>query len=46
MTAAFKFVPLIENPLLRYGTWALYGWLQGLAMTGVWVSRIDSNAFY
>ncbi len=41
MTAAFKFIPLMENAWLRYLTWALYGWVQGLAMTGIWVSRVS-----
>ncbi|KAL9123710.1 MAG: hypothetical protein Q9217_006886 [Psora testacea] len=43
MTAAFKFIPLIENPLLRYSTWGLYGWVQGLAMTGIWVIGHESG---
>lgn len=38
VTAAVKFIPLIESPLLLYPVWALYGWAQGLVCTGLWVS--------
>lgn len=40
MLAAFNFIPLIQSPLLRYSVWALYGWLQGLIMTGIWVGLV------
>ncbi|SLM38213.1 delta-12 fatty acid desaturase [Lasallia pustulata] len=37
MAAAYTFVPQIENNLLRYAAWATYGYVQGLAFTGLWV---------
>ena len=40
MIAAFNFIPLVQNPLIRYSVWALYGWVQGLVMTGIWVSLV------
>lgn len=40
MIAAFNLIPLIQSPLLRYSVWALYGWVQGLVMTGIWVSHV------
>ena len=42
MTAAFNWIPLIQSPLLRYSVWALYGWVQGLIMTGIWVSPVTT----
>ena len=42
MIAAFNFIPLIQNPLIRYSVWALYGWVQGLVMTGIWVSLVTT----
>ena len=44
MAAAYTFVPQIENNLLRYAAWAAYGYVQGLAFTGLWVCEIASTA--
>ncbi|KAA6414700.1 MAG: delta(12) fatty acid desaturase [Lasallia pustulata] len=37
MAAAYTFVSQIENNLLRHAAWATYGYVQGLAFTGLWV---------
>ncbi|MCJ1247729.1 hypothetical protein MMC30_004944 [Trapelia coarctata] len=37
MTAAFLYIPKIPLPLLRYAAWAVYGYIQGEQMTGIWV---------
>lgn len=34
---ASAYVPRIEYPLARYIAWVAYGYVQGLAWTGVWV---------
>lgn len=35
--SAWAFIPHIEYQLARYAGWALYGYIQGLAWTGIWV---------
>lgn len=35
--AALRFLPKVPNFPLRYISWAVYGYLQGLVLTGVWV---------
>ena len=35
--AAFICIPQIPHKGLRYAAWALYGYVQGLVMTGIWV---------
>ena len=35
---AYTLIPLISYPPLRWPAWILYGWVQGLAFTGIWVS--------
>ncbi|KAF4311798.1 delta-12 fatty acid desaturas-like protein [Botryosphaeria dothidea] len=34
--SAWAFIPHIEYQLARYAGWALYGYIQGLAWTGIW----------
>ncbi|PQE27498.1 fatty acid desaturase protein [Rutstroemia sp. NJR-2017a BVV2] len=34
---AYFYIPLIETPLLRYAAWSIYGAIQGLTFTGLWV---------
>ncbi|KAL0474133.1 bifunctional D12/D15 fatty acid desaturase [Neurospora intermedia] len=34
---AWQYIPLITSTPLRYGAWALYGYLQGLICTGIWI---------
>ena len=36
-TTAHFTIPLLPSPLLRFAAWMLYGFLQGLVGTGVWV---------
>ncbi|KAK7699012.1 hypothetical protein SLS57_012484 [Botryosphaeria dothidea] len=35
--AAWAFIAHIEYQMARYAAWALYGYIQGLAWTGIWV---------
>ncbi|KEY65435.1 hypothetical protein S7711_08569 [Stachybotrys chartarum IBT 7711] len=35
--AALTYIPAIPDPLYRGVAWMLYGWLQGLVCTGVWI---------
>ena len=35
--AAFTYVPKIDDPVARWSAWALYGYVQGLLFTGLWV---------
>jgi len=37
---AYRFIPQVETPILRYATWAAYGWLEGLVFTGIWVCQV------
>lgn len=35
--AALTYIPGIENTYYRYAAWTVYGYLQGLVLTGVWI---------
>ncbi|KAL2261291.1 hypothetical protein VTK26DRAFT_4450 [Humicola hyalothermophila] len=35
--AALTYIPGIENTGLRYAAWSVYGYVQGLVLTGVWI---------
>ena len=35
------FIPQVQNPILRYASWAVYGWLEGLVFTGLWVCQLS-----
>jgi bifunctional Delta-12/omega-3 fatty acid desaturase len=35
--AALRYIPQIEPTYARWAAWALYGWLQGLVCTGIWI---------
>ncbi|KAK4198061.1 fatty acid desaturase-domain-containing protein [Triangularia verruculosa] len=35
--AAFTYIPQISDSIVRGLAWALYGYLQGLVLTGVWI---------
>lgn len=35
--AALRYIPAIEDATLRTGAWIVYGWLQGLICTGLWI---------
>jgi hypothetical protein len=37
-TAAWFYIPQIQNTPARYAAWVFYGYMQGLAFTGFWVS--------
>ncbi|KAF4636425.1 hypothetical protein G7Y89_g1667 [Cudoniella acicularis] len=37
MALAYTYIPQVENQWVRYALWALYGYVQGLFMTGIWV---------
>ncbi|MCJ1312457.1 hypothetical protein MMC25_006131 [Agyrium rufum] len=37
MATAFVYIPELELSALRYAAWIGYGYVQGLAMTGLWV---------
>lgn len=41
--AALYLIPLMENPWARYAAWAGYGYVQGLAFTGLWVSVFEKH---
>lgn len=41
IAAAYTYIPRIQNNLLRYAAWAVYGYVQGLAFTGLWVCEVD-----
>ncbi|KAI5460397.1 fatty acid desaturase-domain-containing protein [Mariannaea sp. PMI_226] len=45
--AALTFIPTISDPYLRFGAWMVYGFLQGLVCTGVWIlgHECGHNAF-
>lgn len=34
---ALKFIPQIENSYLRFGAWMVYGLVQGMVCTGIWI---------
>ena len=46
MYAAYKYIPGIEYALARYTAWALYGYVQGLSMTGLWVREAREKFFH
>jgi bifunctional Delta-12/omega-3 fatty acid desaturase len=35
--AAVRYIPLVEDPLGRAAAWGLYGFVQGLFFTGLWI---------
>lgn len=35
------FIPILPTTLLQIIAWSLYGWLQGLVFTGLWVSELS-----
>jgi len=35
--AAFTYIPQIQDSIWRGAAWAVYGYLQGLVLTGVWI---------
>ncbi|KAF9878121.1 oleate delta-12 desaturase [Colletotrichum karsti] len=35
--AALTFIPGIQDPILRVAAWMVYGFLQGLVCTGIWI---------
>ncbi|KAK3990141.1 putative delta(12) fatty acid desaturase [Cladorrhinum sp. PSN332] len=35
--AAFTYIPQIQDSILRGTAWAIYGYVQGLVLTGVWI---------
>lgn len=37
MIAAYQLIPLIGSRMLRCIAWLAYGYIEGLAMTGIWV---------
>lgn len=37
MFAAFTYIPKINDPVMRWSAWALYGYVEGLLFTGLWV---------
>ena len=39
MALACTYIPQIDNTSIRGVTWALYGFVEGLVFTGLWVSR-------
>ena len=41
MYAAYYYIPKIEIPLARYVTGAVYGYIQGQQMTGIWVREVS-----
>lgn len=41
--AAYQFIPFIEDTAWRWLAWALYGWIEGLFFTGLWVSPISET---
>lgn len=43
MTAAFIYIPHIKIPLARCIAWAMYGYFEGLIMTGIWVCQSASR---
>ena len=34
---ALRYIPLINNTFVRCCAWLLYGYVEGLVMTGIWV---------
>jgi hypothetical protein len=34
---AWAYIPGIQMPIARYAAWAIYGYIQGLVFTGLWV---------
>jgi hypothetical protein len=40
-SAAFYGIPLIPYIYLRFFAWAIYGYVQGCFMTGLWVSALE-----
>jgi fatty acid desaturase len=35
--AALTYIPQLEQPAARWAAWIVYGWLQGLICTGIWI---------
>ena len=44
MYLAYLYIPLINDPSLRFVAWAFYGWLEGLVFTGLWVNTPSPEA--
>jgi len=34
---AYKYIPLLPHPALKFAAWGFYGWVNGLVFTGIWV---------
>ncbi|KAF2186603.1 delta-12 fatty acid desaturas-like protein [Zopfia rhizophila CBS 207.26] len=37
MASAYHLIPMINSSIVRFVIWILYGYLEGLIMTGIWV---------